>query len=58
MSVQHAAIAGAGVPVAASPVLFEAVQFALAVAHETGGAFDPTVGHTMEAHGGSGCERG
>jgi thiamine biosynthesis lipoprotein len=41
----------AGVPVAASPVLFQAVQFALAVAHETGGAFDPTVGHTMEALG-------
>jgi thiamine biosynthesis lipoprotein len=41
----------AGVPIAASPVLFEAVRFALAVAEETGGAFDPTVGHTMEAHG-------
>ena len=40
-----------GVPVAATPVLFQAVQFALAVAEETGGAFDPTVGHTMEARG-------
>jgi thiamine biosynthesis lipoprotein len=40
-----------GEPVPASPVLFEAVRFALSVAEETGGAFDPTVGRRMEAHG-------
>lgn len=43
--------AQAGVPVPASPILYEAVQFALMVAEETGGAFDPTVGHRMEARG-------
>ncbi len=31
-----------GTPTAASPILFEAVRFALKVAHETDGAFDPT----------------
>ncbi len=36
---------------AASPILFEAVRFALMVAEETGGAFDPTVGGRMVAHG-------
>ena len=40
---------GDAVPVSA--MLFEAVQFALAVADVTQGAFDPTVGHRMEAHG-------
>jgi FAD:protein FMN transferase len=40
-----------GVPVPASAILFEAVQFALRVAEESGGAFDPTVGHRMEARG-------
>lgn len=40
-----------GEPVEVSPILFEAVQFALAVAEETGGAFDPTVGHDMETRG-------
>ena len=40
-----------GQPVPVSPLLFEAVQFALAVAYETQGAFDPTVGHRMEARG-------
>ncbi len=40
-----------GLAVPVSPLLFEAVQFALAVAHETQGAFDPTVGHRMEARG-------
>ena len=30
---------------------FESVQFALAVAEESGGAFDPTVGYTMETRG-------
>jgi thiamine biosynthesis lipoprotein len=40
-----------GVPVPASPILFEAVRFALLVAEETGGAFDPTVGLQMESQG-------
>jgi thiamine biosynthesis lipoprotein len=40
-----------GVAVEASPILFEIVQFAVMVAEETGGAFDPTVGHRMEARG-------
>ena len=40
-----------GVPVPASPVLFEAVRFALAVADATDGAFDPTVGASMEQRG-------
>lgn len=39
------------VAVPVSPILFEAVQFALAVAAGTGGAFDPTVGHAMEERG-------
>jgi len=38
-------------PVAASPILFEAVRFALTVAEDTGGAFDPTVGARMAARG-------
>lgn len=41
----------AGVPVRVSTILFEAVQFALAVAEESGGAFDPTVGCAMETRG-------
>jgi thiamine biosynthesis lipoprotein len=40
-----------GEPVVVSPLLFEAVQFSLAVAAETGGAFDPTVGHRLERGG-------
>jgi thiamine biosynthesis lipoprotein len=40
-----------GIPTPASAILFEAVQFALAVAEESGGAFDPTVGHAMETRG-------
>lgn len=40
-----------GVAVPASEMLFEAVQFALAVADESGGAFDPTVGYSMETRG-------
>ena len=32
-----------GQPVAASPILFEAVRFALALAQQTEGAFDPTI---------------
>jgi thiamine biosynthesis lipoprotein len=35
----------------ASPILFEAVRFALMVAKETGGAFDPTIGGRMAARG-------
>jgi thiamine biosynthesis lipoprotein len=35
----------------ASSILFEAVRFALQVAEESGGAFDPTVGHRMAARG-------
>lgn len=41
--------AGAAVPV--SPMLLEVVQFALAVAEESHGAFDPTVGWEMERRG-------
>jgi FAD:protein FMN transferase len=40
-----------GVAVPASMILFEAVKFAIAVAEESEGAFDPTVGHRMEARG-------
>ena len=40
-----------GVPVPVSALLYEAVRFAVAVAEETGGAFDPTIGRTMEARG-------
>jgi FAD:protein FMN transferase len=40
-----------GAPVHASPILFEAVQFAIQVAEESDGAFDPTVGHRMAARG-------
>jgi thiamine biosynthesis lipoprotein len=41
--------AGEAVPV--TPILFQAVQFALAVAELSAGAFDPTVGQTLEARG-------
>jgi thiamine biosynthesis lipoprotein len=41
----------AGVPVQASELLYAAVEFALIVAEDTGGAFDPTVGREMEARG-------
>lgn len=40
-----------GIAVPVSEMLFETVQFALAVADATDGAFDPTVGHRMEARG-------
>jgi thiamine biosynthesis lipoprotein len=40
-----------GSPAPASPLLFEAVRFALQVAEETDGAFDPTVGSRMSARG-------
>jgi len=41
----------AGVPVPVSQVLFAALEFALAVAGECQGAFDPTVGRAMVANG-------
>jgi thiamine biosynthesis lipoprotein len=34
-----------------SPMLFGALNFALEVAADTSGAFDPTVGRSMEARG-------
>lgn len=40
-----------GKPTPVSPLLYQAVRFALAVAEESGGAFDPTVGHRMELRG-------
>lgn len=40
-----------GTPVEVSVLLLEALRFALALAEETRGAFDPTVGHRMEAEG-------
>jgi thiamine biosynthesis lipoprotein len=40
-----------GTPVVASPLLFEAVRFALAVAESSEGAFDPTVGLALERRG-------
>jgi thiamine biosynthesis lipoprotein len=43
--------ARACVAVPASPVLFEAVRFALMIAEESGGAFDPTVGGSMQSRG-------
>lgn len=36
-----------GEPVPASAILFEAVRFALSVAEDTSGAFDPTLGRVM-----------
>ena len=40
-----------GVPVPASAILYGAVRFALSVAEDTNGAFDPTIGRQMEARG-------
>ena len=40
-----------GEPVPASPMLFAATHFALAVAEETDGAFDPTLGSLLEGAG-------
>jgi FAD:protein FMN transferase len=40
-----------GEAVVVSPMLFEAIRFAKLVAEESGGAFDPTVGHRMAARG-------
>ncbi|MCC6266201.1 MAG: FAD:protein FMN transferase [Dehalococcoidia bacterium] len=52
-----------GVAVPVSPLLFRAIEFALAVAADSGGAFDPTVGDAMARAGfrrnyqdGSACE--
>lgn len=44
-------VARVGTPVVASPLLFEAVRFALDVARASGGAFDPTVGAALERRG-------
>ena len=38
-------------PVTTSPILFEAVRFAVHIAEVSGGAFDPTLGATMQRHG-------
>ena len=46
---QLTARAGATLPVSA--VLFQALRFAMALAEETRGAFDPTVGTLMESRG-------
>ncbi|HYL39668.1 MAG TPA: FAD:protein FMN transferase [Bryobacteraceae bacterium] len=40
-----------GAPVPVSAILFESVRFALMVAEETRGAFDPTVGRQLEERG-------
>jgi thiamine biosynthesis lipoprotein len=40
-----------GVPIAVSVTTLEIVRFALALADETGGAFDPTVGYAMVERG-------
>jgi thiamine biosynthesis lipoprotein len=48
-SMQLTARIGVSVPV--SPVLYECVAFALAVAEQSGGAFDPTVGGAMQGRG-------
>ncbi len=41
----------AGEPVAVTPLLYRAIEFALAVAAASGGAFDPTIGRRLEAAG-------
>jgi len=46
---QLSAQIGAAVPVSA--MLYEIVQFAIAVAEDSGGAFDPTIGRNMETRG-------
>jgi thiamine biosynthesis lipoprotein len=46
---QLCACSGVAAPV--STILYEAVRFALMLAEETGGAFDPAVGHRMELRG-------
>ena len=44
-------VARVGENATVSDTLFELVAFALTIAHETGGAFDPTVGRAMETRG-------
>ncbi len=44
-------VARPGVPVPASDILFAITKFAIALAAETNGAFDPTIGARMEARG-------
>jgi thiamine biosynthesis lipoprotein len=44
-------LAHPGEQVQVSPVLFEAVRFAVHLARATGGAFDPTVGRRLEQQG-------
>jgi thiamine biosynthesis lipoprotein len=44
-------IARPGQPVPVSPVLFEAVRFALGLARLTGGVFDPSIGRLLERNG-------
>jgi thiamine biosynthesis lipoprotein len=41
----------AGIAVPVSRLLFQAIEFAVAVAEETGGAFDPTIGGAMQKLG-------
>ncbi len=43
--------ARAGEPVKVSHTLYHAVEFAVAVAEKTNGAFDPTIGRSMEMRG-------
>jgi thiamine biosynthesis lipoprotein len=38
-------------PVPVSPLLFEAIRFAVEVARITGGVFDPTIGHALTRRG-------
>jgi FAD:protein FMN transferase len=40
-----------GEPVPVSPLLFEAIRFALELARITDGAFDPTIGHALTRRG-------
>jgi len=40
-----------GRPIRVSEIVFSATEFALTLAEDTGGAFDPTVGREMEARG-------
>lgn len=40
-----------GEPIAVSPLLYQATEFAIAVAEASGGAFDPAIGRTLEKRG-------
>lgn len=44
-------LASVGTPVKVSTLLFEVVSFAMDLAEQTGGAFDPTIGASMEQRG-------